>query len=237
MRGNYNDIIDVLLTLTEDEDIAKSTAISGSIVPYIISNKDSNEFHGDFYVLVKEKKIKSIRRKMKALSDEYEFDFISDSSKYGSGDYGFKVKYERTAIGFFPYSLINNNLCIKTYAKMKDEGKVKLKTKIIPRVSKSNVIRLIPFSKDRTLRIMSPEFILAEIETRNGDAEYTTKETYRLLDKLCDQSVLRKVRDSVDDTKIKVETKSMVNFNLILTITLAIVFVALLVVAILCFKK
>ena len=237
MRGNYNDIIDVLLTLTEDEDIASSTAISGSIVPYIISNKDSNEFHGDFYVLVKEKRIKAIRRKMKALSDEYEFDFISDSKKYGSGDYGFKVKYEKTAIGFFPYSLINNNLCIKTYAKMKDEGKVKLKTKIIPRVSKSNVIRLIPFSKDRTLRIMSPEFILAEIETRNGDAEYTTKETYALLDKMCDPSVLTKVRDSVDDTKIKVETKSLVNFNLILTIALAIVFVALLVVAILCFKK
>ena len=235
MKGNYNDIIDVILTLTEDEIIAKSISLNTPMK--LDHNKDSNEFHGDFYVLVKEKNIKSIRRKVKALSDEYEFDFISDSIKYGNGDYGFKVKYEKTAIGFFPYSLINNKLCIKTYAKMKDEGKVKLKTKIIPNISKSDAIRLIPFAKDRTLRIMSPEFILAEIETRNGDAEYTTKETYRLLDKICDERVLKKVRESVDNTKIKVETKSLFNFNMLLTITLAVVFVLLLIVAFLCFKK
>jgi len=237
MKGNYNDIIDVILTLIEDEDIATNTAISGSVVPYIISNKDSKEFHGDFYVLVKQKKMKTIRRKMKALSDDYEFDFISDSIKYGNGDYGFKVVYEKTAIGFFPYSLINNNLCIKTYAKMKDEGKVKLKTKIIPNVSKSSVIRLIPFRDDKTLRIMSPEFILAEMETRNGSAEYTTKETYRILDKISDPMVLKRVRESVDNAKISVATKSLINFNLILTIILGIVFLALLIIAILCFKR
>lgn len=237
MRSNYNDIIDVILTLIEDEDIQKNIAIAGSIVPYIISKKDSNEFHSDFYVLVKEKKINSIRRKMKRLSNEYEFDFVSDSIKYGNGDYGLKVKYENTAIGFFPYSLINNNLCIKTYAKMKDEGKIKLKRKLIPDVSKSSVIRLIPFNDDSTLRIMSPEFVLAEIETREKDYEYTTKETYRLLDKMVDESVLKKVRDSVKRTRISVETKGLTNMNLILTIILALVFIALILVAVLVVKK
>lgn len=237
MKSNYNDIIDVILTIIEDEDIAKNVAISGSVVPYIIGKKESNEFHSDFYVLVKEKKINIIRKKLKKLSDEYDFDFVSDSIKFGKGDYGFKVKYEHTAIGFFPYSLINNNLCIKTYAKIKDQGKVKLKRKIIPNVSKSEVIRLIPFNEDKTLRIMSPEFILSEIESRETDYEYTTKETYRLLDKMCDDSVLKKVRESVRKTKILVETKSVINTNYILTIILALVFVALIIISILCFKK
>ena len=174
---------------------------------------------------------------MKRLSNEYEFDFVSDSIKYGNGDYGLKVKYENTAIGFFPYSLINNNLCIKTYAKMKDEGKIKLKRKLIPDVSKSSVIRLIPFNDDSTLRIMSPEFVLAEIETREKDYEYTTKETYRLLDKMVDESVLKKVRDSVKRTRISVETKGLTNMNLILTIILALVFIALILVAVLVVKK
>ena len=164
MKSNYNDIIDVILTLTEDESISSNIAICGSIVPYIVAKKESNEIHMDFYILVKQKKMSLVRNKIKKLSDEYDFDFVSDSKKYGNGDYGFKVKYEGTAIGFFPYSLVDNNLCIKTYAKMKDQGKVRLKKKIISGVEKSDVIRAIPFNEDRTLRIMSPEFILSETE-------------------------------------------------------------------------
>ena len=177
MKSNYNDIIDVILTLTEDESISSNIAICGSIVPYIVAKKESNEMHMDFYILVKQKKMNLVRNKIKKLSLEYDFDFVSDSKKYGNGDYGFKVKYEGTAIGFFPYSLVDNNLCIKTYAKMKDQGKIRLKKKVISGVEKSDVIRAIPFNEDRTLRIMSPEFILSEIESRDKNNEYTERET------------------------------------------------------------
>ena len=236
MKSNYNDIIDVILTLTEDESISSNIAICGSIVPYIVAKKESNEIHMDFYILVKQKKMNLVRNKIKKLSLEYDFDFVSDSKKYGNGDYGFKVKYEGTAIGFFPYSLVDNNLCIKTYAKMKDQGKVRLKKKVISGVEKSDVIRAIPFNEDRTLRIMSPEFILSEIESRDKNNEYTTKETFRLLDKMCDYKILEKVREKVDDTKIYIETKSIVNSNLILSIILGVLLVILIIVAILCFK-
>ena len=236
MKSNYNDIIDVILTLTEDESISSNIAICGSIVPYIVAKKESNEMHMDFYILVKQKKMNLVRNKIKKLSLEYDFDFVSDSKKYGNGDYGFKVKYEGTAIGFFPYSLVDNNLCIKTYAKMKDQGKVRLKKKVISGVEKSDVIRAIPFNEDRTLRIMSPEFILSEIESRDKNNEYTTKETFRLLDKMCDYKILEKVREKVDDTKISIETKSIVNSNLILSIILGVLLVILIIVAILFFK-
>ena len=36
MKSNYNDVIDLLLTIVEDEEVRKSILICGSIVPYIM---------------------------------------------------------------------------------------------------------------------------------------------------------------------------------------------------------
>ena len=174
MNSNYNDIIDIILTFTSDEELSGDIAVSGSIVPYLVTNKESLEYHSDFYILVKNKKINLVRDKIKKLTKEYEFDFISDSKKYSKEDYGFKVKYQGTTVGFFPYSLIDNNLTIKTYAINKDNTKISLKKKIIPDVKKSSVIRLINFSKQK-IRIMSPEFILADKETREKTIEACEK--------------------------------------------------------------
>lgn len=236
MNSNYNDIIDIILTLVDDEDISNNIAISGSIVPYLVTNQESGEFHSDFYILVKNKKIDLVRNKIKNLTKEYEFDFISDSKKYAKEDYGFKVKYQGTTVGFFPYSLIDNDLTIKTYAISKDNGKISLKKKIIPEVKKSSVIRLINFSKTK-IRIMSPEFILSDKETREKKPGNPTAETMYLLNKISDESVLKVVRESVSNTKVKIITKETNDNNYILIIILAALFVLLLVVAYICFKK
>lgn len=207
MNGNYNDIIDIIITLIQDDEIASSILVSGSIVPYIIANKESFEYHTDFYILVKEKKIGAIRDKIRKLSKEYQFDVVSDSKRYSKEDYGFKIKYENTTVGFFPYSLIDNNFSIKTYGLNKDTMEVRLKTKVISNVAKSSVIRLTRFSNDKNLRIMSPEFILADKETREKEPGNPTTETMRLLSNICDESVLKVVRQSVSNTKVNVKTK------------------------------
>lgn len=237
MNGNYNDIIDIIITLIDDEEIANSIVVSGSIVPYIIMNKESYEYHTDFYVLVKEKKISNVRDKIKKLSKEYAFDVISDSKTYSKNDYGFKIKYENTTAGFFPYSLIDNNFSIKTYGLNESTKEVKLKTKIVPNITKSSVIRLTKFTKEKTLRIMSPEFILADKEVREKEPGNPTKETMDLLNKISDESVLKAVRESVSNTKIKVETKKMKENNLLLIVILGVLILLLAVVAYICFKK
>ncbi len=237
MDGNYNDIIDIILTLISDESISKSIAVSGSIVPYIITNKESDEYHSDFYVLVKEKKMEEVRSKLKKLSKEYQFDIISDSKKNAGADYGFKIKYENTIAGFFPYSLLDGDLNIKTYSHDKENKKIILKKKIIPKVSKSSVIRLINFGKDNQLRIMSPEFILADKETREKQPGNPTKETMYLLDKICDESVLKVVRQSFGNARVTMLSKKVREDNLLLTIVLAILFIILLLMAYICFKK
>lgn len=236
MNSNYNDIVDIILTLVEDEEIRSNIAISGSIVPYLVTNKESYEYHSDFYILVKNKKIDLVRSKITKLTKEYEFDFISDSKKYSKEDYGFKVKYQGTTVGFFPYSIIDNDLTIKTYAISKDNDKISLKKKIIPAIKKSSVIRLINFGKDK-IRIMSPEFILADKELKEKQPGNPTKETMHLLDKISDESVLKVVRESVSNAKIKMITKETSDNNYILIIILAALFILLLVIAYICFKK
>lgn len=237
MNSNYNDIIDIIITLIQDEEIASSIAVSGSIVPYIILGKESYEYHSDFYVLVKEKNINSVRNKMKKLSKEYQFDIVSDSRRYSKYDYGFKIKYENTTVGFFPYSIIDNNFSIRTYGLNKDGMEVRLKTKIIPNVTKSSVIRLTKFTNDKTLRIMSPEFVLADKETREKEPGNPTEQTMQLLSKICDESVLKVVRQSVSNTKVKMQSKSLKANNTILIIVLVLVAIFFMIITYVCFKK
>lgn len=236
MNSNYNDIVDIILTLNEDENIKSNIAISGSIVPYLVMNKESDEVHTDFYILVKNKKMETIRNKIKKLTKEYEFDIISDSKKYSNEDYGFKIKYETTSVGFFPYTLINNDLTIKTYAIDKENTKISLKKKVIPNVSKSDVIRLIKFGNE-TLRIMSPEFILADKETKEKAYNNPTDETMYLLNKICDRKTLKEVRESVSETKVKIVTKETKENNLILFIILGVLLLLLIIVVYICLKK
>ncbi len=237
MKSNYNDIMDIILTITQDEEISKSIAISGSIVPYIIANKESDEFHSDFYILVKSKMMNKIREKMKKLSKEYQFDMVSDSYKITKSDFGFKMKYENTVVGFFPYSLIDNKLTIKTFSVNDEEKEIKLKIKVVPDVAKSSVIRLVNFAKDKTLRIMSPEFVLADKEMREKQPGNPTETTMKLLNKICDESILDVVRKSVSKAEVKITSRKITNDNFILTIVLAVLLIILIIIAYICFKK
>ncbi len=237
MNSNYNDIIDIIITLIDDEEIASSIVVSGSIVPYIIMSKESYEYHTDFYILVKEKKISEIRNKIKKMSREYAFDVISDSKSYSKKDYGFKIKYQTTTVGFFPYSLIDNNFSIKTYGINQNTKEIRLKTKIVPNVTKSSIIRLTKFTKEKTLRIMTPEFILADKEMKEKEPGNPTKETMYLLNKISDESVLKVVRENLSNEKIKVERKKLRENNSLLIIILGVLTLLLIVVAYICFKK
>ena len=84
---------------------------------------------------------------------------------------------------------------------------------------------------------MSPEFILADKETKEKQPGNPTKETMYLLDKVCDESILRVVRQSVNNAKVTMVSKKIKESNLLLTIVLAILLIILLIIAYICFKK
>ena len=237
MKSNYNDIIDIILTLIEDPLVQSSMVVSGSIVPYIVIGKESYEYHSDFYILLKEKKMNYVRKKVKNLSKEYMFDVISDSKKICNYDYGFKMHYENTMIGFFPYSIIDNNFTIKSYSVNKNSKEISLKTKTIPEISKSSIIRSVRFSNDKNLRIMSPEYILIDKEVKEKEPGNPTKETMQLLSNIADEEVLNVLRRSINKTKIKVKTEKIKKNNILFITSLIIIFIILLIIAYVCFRK
>lgn len=197
MKGNYNDIVDIILTFIDNEDLRSNIAISGSIVPYLIMEKESNKYHNDFNIYVKEKKIDDVRKIIKTLSKEYEFQIIEDCKKMCSTDHGFKIKYEDTIVNFYPYSIINNNFILKTYTINEDEKIINLKSKKICDITKNAIIRLVKFG-NKNLRIISPEFIMADMNIK----EIKDEKTYKLLSELSDESILKVLTDKMCKAEI-----------------------------------
>lgn len=236
MNSNFNDIIDVILTFSKDDEIKKDIVVYGSIVPYLITNKESLNNILDFCFLVRKNRIDSIRKYLKKLSKDYKFDIIYDSKNYSNVDYGFNIKYENTIIGFFPYTIIDNNLTIRNFSISKDINEAKLKTKIISNVSKNSIIRYIKISDDIKVRIASPEFILASIETEEKKGKECEIEILTFLRNLSDENILHALRESISKMRVNISygRKKKIDYKFII-----IVFILLMILAVLsyvCFK-
>lgn len=236
MKSNYNDIIDIILTFLEDEELSKCILISGSIVPYLISNEESKETHNDLYIYVYEDRLKFVRKRIKELSKEYLFDIVCDSKWYSKYDHGFKIKYEDTIAGFFPCLFKNNTLTIKTYALRKEQKDISLKTKVIDEIYKNSAIKYVNLVRNKILTVMSPEFILARAKS-NGriDKEYS-KKTISLLNKLSDESVLKVIEDAITKQKVDIIRRKVKTSTLMTNTLLTILLVILLILTYICFK-
>lgn len=237
MKSNYNDIIDIILTFISDEEIRENMLISGSIVPYLISGKPSNEYHSDIYFFIKENKISSVRKKLKKLSRDYLFDIVCDSKNYINEDYGFKIKYEDTYIGIFPYEYDQNTFTIKTYRINKEEKNIYLKTKNICDVTRNMIIRQISFLKDKSIKLVSPEYIYIDKKMRERKPHNPTKETMELLNKICDESILKVLEESMSKMDINIKELKIKEKNKKLIYILVISLILLVIITYICFKK
>lgn len=207
MKTNYNDIIDVFLTFLNDERIKGDMLIYGSIVPYLISKKEPRENLKDTYILVETKEIKKFRKVLKELSKEYLFDIVDDSLYYGKDDYGFKMNYEGNIIGIFPYELYIDEFIIKTYKVDFEEKKIKLKTKVLDKVSSNSIVRQAMLTKNNLLKVCSPEYIMLYKVLKSK--EFYKTETYKLLNQITDESIIKVLENSIAKIKINIETKKI----------------------------
>lgn len=230
MKSNYNDVIDLLLTIVEDEEVRKSILICGSIVPYIILGEESKEYHNDLYIYVKRNKMDLVRKSLIKLSKKYELDIVSDTKKLGKYEFGFKIKYEDTIIGFFPYTLINNKLTVKTYRVNTDEKKIEYKTKVLEEINKEDIIRSVMLS-DKAIRIISPEYLLVDLEQKG---ELHNKTYIKRLANISDNSKIVKLRLSHSNIKVDLENRNMVEKTPFLNVLIVILFLILLIVGIIC---
>ena len=111
------------------------------------------------------------------------------------------------------------------------------KTKVIPNITKSSVIRYVNFNGDDKIRIVSPEFILASKEMSERKPGNPTPETMKLLRKICDESVLQALRENISKAKVNVEYRKSKKFDYKFVLMVIFLVAILVFLAYKCFKK
>ena len=227
MVGNYNDVVDIILTFASDDDLNELIAIYGNVIPYLVTGKKFKE-HLDFNILVREKKMNFVRKKIEKLSRVYEFDVISDSLDYNDREYGFKIIYENTKVNFIPYSIVNDNFFSKHYHVNEEEKTVKLTIKKIKNITKNSIIKKIKF-EGKSIRIVSPEFLLANLEIKSNK----NMKVLDMLSNLSDESVLRLLRNKVSKMIVVKKEKKIKKIKFVYFIVpIIVVFIAVVIICI-----
>ena len=237
MKNNYNDIIDILVTLLDDKEIQSSMVVSGCIVPFLVTKKEPDEYIRDFSILIKQSHMDSVRKKIMKLSKEYAFDILSDSNNYMYGDYGFKIKYNDTYVRFEPYSFLSNNFKIKSYALSEDEKEIITKTSIIYNITKNCIIRYTNFSDNKKIRIISPEYLISKIETMENKAFGPSLKVIEMLNILSDESILKIMREKVENQDIDIKRQKAKKDNQMLYIIIGAILVVIITIIFILIKK
>jgi len=130
---SYNDIIKVLMELVKDKDLANIIFVSGGIVPWLVSKRDSNRNHDDIDLIVLQKNMSKIRE---FLNKNNLYDSSLDSLSYEESkeiDYGVVTNINGISIGFYPCEQkLDGSIIQRSFTLKKINGKKDLKVKIIP---------------------------------------------------------------------------------------------------------
>lgn len=113
---SYEKIREVLKKILSVEELRDKLIISGGIVPWIVSNTDSDRLHSDIDIICKQEDMEMVRNKLKEFGVYNE---LMDSLYYNHDDnldYGVDTNISGVPVGFYPYD-------VKTVKKLDDNGK------------------------------------------------------------------------------------------------------------------
>lgn len=200
MNNNYQEILDIILTFIEEEDIKGKLIYSGDIIPFLIKDIESDIYHNDFEIFVEFDDMKKVRRIMNDLSKEFDFEMMFDTDKVTTHDYGFRLKYDNTIVSVHPYTIKKNNLYIRTFSISSDLKKVVQKLKKIPNFNESEAFRTLEVKENKVIKIITPEFLLAELESKDD----TNKKVLEMLYKISDKKLLKVIKKAIQKTEITI---------------------------------
>lgn len=198
MNNNYQEILDIILTFIEEEDIKGKLIYSGDIIPFLIKDIESDIYHNDFEIFVEFDDMKKVRRIMNDLSKEFDFEMMFDTDKVTTHDYGFRLKYDNTIVSVHPYTIKKNNLYIRTFSISSDLKKVVQKLKKIPNFNESEAFRTLEVKENKVIKIITPEFLLADLESKDN----TNKKVLEMLYKISDKKLLKVIKKAIQKTEI-----------------------------------
>ncbi|HOZ54387.1 MAG TPA: hypothetical protein PKY25_03580 [Bacilli bacterium] len=228
MNNNYDEILDIILTFVEDEDISNKLIYSGDIIPFLIKDIESNKYHNDIEILVEFDDMRLVRKTIYNLSKEFDFEILLDTNKVTTHDYGFRIKYDNTVISIHPYSIKKNNLYIRSFTISQDMKKVIQKLRKIPNFNETDAFRTLEIKDNKIIKIITPEFLLSDLESKDN----TDKKIIEMLYKISDKKLLKITKKAIQKTETTLteeEIKPKIIDQNIIIIALIIIVITILI--------
>lgn len=181
-KGNYEVIIDILMRIAEDKELSNVVFVSGGIVPWLVSKRDSKRNHGDIDFIVSEENMPKVRR---FLIENNLYEPSLDSLNYeeaNSIDYGVDTFIDSIPIGFYPFEQGEDGLIIqRSFTPNEIEGRKDLKVKKIPMMELNDYLSITTLPNSREIGISSLEVVKASKELVGREKDmYDIKEIDRI---------------------------------------------------------
>ncbi len=132
MEFSYEKIMETLMKINVIEELRGKLFVSGGIVPWIVSEKDSQRMHGDIDLICKQEDMELVRQKLK----DYriyapELDSLTYPQEGLVQDYGVDTYIGGVPVGFYPYEIEEGKIIQRSFSPDLVDGKPDLKVKIM----------------------------------------------------------------------------------------------------------
>lgn len=168
MEFSYQKIMETLMKINVIEELRGKLFISGGIVPWIISETDSNRTHGDIDLICKQEDMDLVRQKLKDYNIYApELDSLTYPQIGEVQDYGVDTYIGGVPVGFYPYEFKNGRITQRSFTPDIIEGKPDLKVKIIDGIDERDYLTTTMLSNGLILGHSTLEMIKATKKKAN----------------------------------------------------------------------
>lgn len=215
---SYREIVEVLQIMMKHDRLRNKVFVSGGIVPWLVSGRDSNRSHGDIDLIVSQENMSIIREILKEYNlYNQELDSLTYEQDGKLQDYGVDTYIRGIPVGFYPYERTKDGTLIqRSFSPNEINGKKDLKVKEIPDVMIEDYFTKTILPNGLSIGISTLEFVRATKEKANRQ-----KDAYDIaeIDKIgINKSRYERVKSSInmmkstlDDRKSERNTKKNLN--------------------------
>lgn len=207
-KGNYSNIINILMSIIQDEELADIVFVSGGIVPWLVSKKDSKRNHSDIDLLVLQENMLKVRKFLRKYNL---YDASLDSLNYEDAemvDYGVDTCISGIPVGFYPYEQISDELIVqRSFSSTDVSGRKDLKVKEIPNMKVTDYLAKTTLPNGSVIGISSLEVVKVTKEKAGREKDiYDIKEINRIG---YDADRYERVKSSINNMKSTLDDRSL----------------------------
>jgi hypothetical protein len=173
----YEQIMEVINKLFADERLAKIFCVSGGVVPWMVSNTNSNRMHSDLDLIVKKEHMPIIRDWLKEYNLHNTNSDSLSTAKADGIDYGVNAVFDGIPIGFYPYEVVDNDIVQRSFFPKSTQNPHYLKTRTIPNIMEEEYVQ--SYINEDGLIINTTSLEVIKVQKENE--RHSNKDVYDLV--------------------------------------------------------